>query len=94
LKARQLSRDPEFKAKCTFMAAKCRQKNIPIPQSVEEQISDAKFDITFKGNDDGFDQAVRHNPYFKELKKRYSKTAFYKTAINECSYFRDFLQGK
>ena len=31
------------------------------------------------------------NPYFKELKLKYAKTSFYKIAIEECSYFRDFI---
>ena len=94
LKARQLSTDAEFKARCTFMAAKCRQKKIPVPESVEDQYAAAKLDIKFNGNNDGYDQAVRNNPYFKDLKNLYSKTAFYKVAVNECSYFRDFLNSE
>jgi len=94
LKARQLSNDPEFKARCTFMAAKCRQKKIPVPESEEEQFSAAKLGFKFKGSDSGYDQKVRNNPYFKELKDHYLKTAFYKVAVNECSYLRDFLNSE
>ncbi len=85
LQARLLSNDPEFKGKCTFMAAKCKQNR-------------------YKGSDDAFwhykyfhQQAgkykneIRRNPYFKELSKGYSRTRFYKIAVDECSYFRDFL---
>jgi hypothetical protein len=79
LKARTLSTNPEFKARCTFMAAKCRQKQYVIP------------DYFGYGNNDKYDLQVRENPYFADLKKNYPKTAFYKTAVNECSYFRDFL---
>jgi hypothetical protein len=78
LKARQLSASPMFKAKCTFMAAKCYQKQIVAPE--------------YFGNNNGdYDTQVRQNPYFAQLQKDYSKTAFYKTAVNECSYLRDYL---
>jgi len=80
LKARSLSKNPEFKAQCTFMAAKCRQKQIPAPE-----------DIVYGDTDDQYSKAERRNPYFKELKKNYSKTAFYQQAVSECSYLRDFL---
>ena len=93
LRARQLSDDTEFKARCTFMAAKCRQKSIPIPPDMEEYFGDLKYGLEFKGNTHDYDKKVRNNPYFKELKKNYSTTAFYKVAVGECSYFRDFLAG-
>jgi hypothetical protein len=81
LKARALSNDAEFKAKCTFMAAKCSEKQIIAPN-----------DVGWSGRDAGdYDKAVRHNTYFAELKKIYTKTAYYKLAVNECSYLRDFL---
>jgi hypothetical protein len=73
LKARALSNNKEFKARCTFMAAKCHQK----------QTND------FANGGTG----MRHDPYFRELQKHYSKTAFYQVAIEECSYFRDFIRG-
>lgn len=79
LKARALSKDPEFKARCTFMAAKCKQQQI---------IGDWNSNY---GLDGEYNRNVRNNSYFDNLKKDYSKTAFYKIAINECSYFRDFL---
>jgi len=93
LSARKLSADPEFKARCTFMAAKCRQKSIPIPPDMAEYYGDLKYGFEFKGNMHGYDKKIRNNPYFKELKKSYSTTAFYKLAVGECSYFRDFLAG-
>lgn len=79
IKARELNNNLEFKAKCTFMAAKCRQKQVRVPG--EEWIEyDARYE-----------RAIRLNPYFKTLRDGYSKTAFYKLAVNECSYLRDFL---
>jgi hypothetical protein len=91
LKARQLSKDPEFKARCTFMAAKCRQKKALIPESVESEYSHYKLGFEYKGIAGRYDKIVRNNPYFKDLKNHYSKTSFYKTAVNECSYLKDFL---
>lgn len=72
LKARALSNNKEFRARCTFMAAKCHQKQT---------------------NDFADGPGMRHDPYFRELQKHYQKTSFYKIAINECSYFRDFIRG-
>lgn len=93
LKARSLSNDAEFKARCTFMAAKCRQTQIPVPGSWEQKLADAKYDIKFDGNDRGYSKALRNNRYFSDLKSNYSKTKFYKVAVSDCSYFRDFLAG-
>jgi hypothetical protein len=81
LKARELSANPEFEAKCTFMAAKCKQKQIPAPEF-----------IGFGNPDAAYSKAERNNPYFTELETNYSKTAFYKQAVNECSYLKDFLK--
>jgi hypothetical protein len=83
LKARQAGGDPEFKAKCIFMAAKCRQKQIPIPG-----------DYDYEAPGEKYERAVRLNPYFKTLRHTYSKTAFYKLAVHDCSYLRDFLASK
>jgi hypothetical protein len=88
LKARQLSANAEFKAKCTFMAAKCKQKQIKLPSYSDYQ----NYNYTkFQDAGKDYDKAVRRNPYFAELQKGYSKTAYYKLAVNECSYLRDFL---
>jgi len=85
LKARSLSVDTEFGARCTFMAAKCRQTRIYEPQdwAIDKAIYEFKTSR--------YEKALRNNFYFTTLKVDYSKTKFYKTAINECSYFRDFL---
>jgi len=95
LKARALTNDMEFKAKCTFMAAKCDEKHIPIPADYINYLAGRRY------NQDestpatkSYDREVRQNPYFKSLRSTYSKTQFYKLAVNECSYFRDFLSTK
>jgi hypothetical protein len=85
LKARQLSGDPEFKAKCTFMAAKCKQNRY---RGVNDEFEQYKM---FANHDSLFHAEIRHNAYFAELRKNYSHTAFYRTAQHECSFLRDFL---
>lgn len=70
LKARALSKDPNFKARCTFMLAKCRQRRL------EYAINPGRRNV---------------NPYFTELKSNYARTAFYKIAETECSYFAEFI---
>jgi hypothetical protein len=89
LKARLLSINAEFKAKCTFMAAKCSQKQIKSPSYADFPDYDYK-KLESAGKD--YDKVVRRNPYFAELQKGYAKTAYYKLAVNECSYLRDFLK--
>ncbi|MDB5150226.1 MAG: hypothetical protein JWQ57_4246, partial [Mucilaginibacter sp.] len=83
VKARSLSTDPEFKARCTFMAAKCSQKQVIYTSDYSSK--------NYTKQVDDYDRKVRNNPYFAQLKQGYSKTAFYKAAVDECSYLRDFL---
>ncbi|MEZ2336120.1 hypothetical protein AB6735_10820 [Mucilaginibacter sp. RCC_168] len=89
LQARQLSTNAEFKAKCTFMAAKCRQKQIKMPSYSD--FPDYNY-TKLQNAEKSYDQAVRRNPYFAELQKSYGKTAYYRLAVNDCSYLRDFLK--
>jgi len=90
LKARALSTNVDFKAKCTFMLAKCAQKQIIMnSQSLSFGYYD-KDDVKYKD----FIRANYNNPYFKELRLKYSKTPFYQTASTECSYLGDFIAGK
>jgi hypothetical protein len=86
IKARSLSTDPEFKARCTFMAAKCAQKQVVYTSDYSSK--------NYNKQVDDYDSKVRSNPYFAQLKQGYSKTAFYKTAVDECSYLRDFLNSQ
>ncbi len=95
LAAEKLSSDPEFKARCIFMAAKCKQKQVPYPNDYDGYITDIlnKFNKSTPA-DKSYAKAVINNPYFHVLLGEYSKTAFYKTAESECSIFRDFLAGR
>jgi hypothetical protein len=85
-KARLLSKNVDFKAKCTFMLAKCAQQQIPRSSEIGYYIHDKDYKT--------FMQANLNNPYFKDLKLKYSKTSFYQTVSGECSYLRDFIAGK
>lgn len=84
LKARELSSDPEFKARCTFMAAKCEQKGKEAPS-----LTDVDYD-TYDKQWKVFMAGLKQNVYFNEM-QQYKNTAFYRKAINECSYLSDFI---
>jgi hypothetical protein len=82
LKARDLSSDTEFKAQCTFMAAKCEQKKHEQPD----------FSDDYEARQKTYLSQLRENSYFKEMEE-YRATAFYKQAVNECSYLADFIKA-
>ncbi|MCD0489907.1 hypothetical protein LPB86_16820 [Pedobacter sp. MC2016-14] len=85
LKARDFSDDDDFKAKCTFMAAKCKQKQNVAP--TYEDYND------YTEREKAYLKMLKENSYFKELKS-YKHTAFYRKAVAECSYLSDFIAGK
>ena len=90
LKARAVSKDPEFKAKCTFMAAKCAQKQVAWPSVDYINFDSEKYDQAQQQ----YAKQLRENKYFSDLKGQYSRTSFFKQAINACSYLRDFLDTR
>ena len=77
------SKDPEQKAKCTFMAAKCKQKRCGSPRDERDY---------YGGGGDEYYIYSLENPYFAVLKSKYAKTKFYNIAYNTCSYFRDYVK--
>jgi hypothetical protein len=85
LKAAQLSKTQEFRARCIFMAAKCRQKQFTRPSWILPD---------FDSLDKAYMDQIKSSPYFEDLKKHYSKTAFYKKAVTECSYLKDYIRTK
>ncbi|MFD1258349.1 hypothetical protein ACFQ3S_16205 [Mucilaginibacter terrae] len=85
LKARELSTDPEFKAKCTFMAAKCEQKEHEAPSYMDNYAA-------YEKREKAFLKAIKQNSHFKEMQE-YKATRFYKRAVNECSYLSDFIKS-
>ncbi|NTE03543.1 hypothetical protein G6M26_07300 [Agrobacterium tumefaciens] len=90
LKARALSTDANFKAKCTFMLAKCAQKQIILNSGLQSFSYWDKKDVKYKN----FIKANYNNPYFKEMIMKYNKTPFYRVAVGECSYLGDFIAAK
>ncbi len=76
------SKTPEFKAKCIFMAAKCRQK-----EAVSPDYSTTNFDEMQKA----YLKQLRGNDYFTQLKADYKHTEFYKKAVGACTYLKDFM---
>lgn len=90
LKARSLTKDVNLKAKCTFMLAKCEQKKI-----ISNSYGNINwYDGDYQEKNSKFLALNYNNPYFKEMKLKYAATPYYKTAVGECSYLRDFLKGK
>lgn len=85
LKAREFSTDPEFKANCTFMAAKCEQKEQEVPSYMDDY-------NTYDKREKAYWKTMRQNSHFKVM-QQYKSTAFYKRAVNECSFLNDFIKG-
>jgi hypothetical protein len=85
LKARELSSDQEFKAKCTFMAAKCEQKQHDAPSFMDNY-------ETYDQREKAYLKLIRQNDYFKEM-QQYKNTKFYQKAVNECAYLSDFINN-
>lgn len=90
LKARSLSSDANFKAKCTFMLAKCEQKKL-INYGISNGGMLGTYNERFDNGDLKVMQLSFYNKYFKELKNSYVKTAYFKKAIWECNYLSDYL---
>ncbi len=83
-KARSLSTDRDFKAKCTFMLAKCEQKDFVYTNESRWQYYDSPLKNPFY-------RFSMQNKYFKELGAQYKNTPFFTIASRECTYLRDFL---
>lgn len=85
--ARKNAATNEQRARCTFMLSKCA-------------LNDIYGDTEFKGGDRFTDlkgnQTVlnAYYNYFTELKEKYNKTAYYKEALKECGYFREYADKK
>jgi len=74
------STDPEFKARCIFLAAKCWQKNCPVTDT----------DKYFIGDEKQYYLNSLKNPYFRQLKEEFDQTIFYKKAKGTCAYLQDY----
>lgn len=80
IKAINSSDNKEFKARCSMLAAKCYQAQTTL--------------YKYNGTTDKYEPGdyFTNNPYFTSLYKDYRKTAFYKQAIGQCTYLKDFVE--
>jgi hypothetical protein len=76
-KALSLSKNKEFRAKCTWMSAKC-EHNIWLGTSPNKDETKPYRD--FAGG-----------RFFTDMKTQYSDTKYYQEVINECGYFCTFI---
>ncbi len=85
------SNDKEFKAKAAFMAAKTernRSFNLLYNARLNSEHEVWTTDFLLENQD-----VTSFSPkYFEILKKNFSKTKYYQEAIQECGYFRKFLE--
>lgn len=93
LKAKNLSTSSNFKAKCTFMLARCEQKMILQTYEAIVWPETSDYDKQYKEQMEKYAEMNTKNPYFKEFKSQYANVPFYGIAVRECSILRDFLKG-
>lgn len=91
-KAKELSNDKNFKAKCLFMMAKCAQKQLRMPKYSDPE--NAAQTIPGYETGDSYNRKFTHSKYFPEFVRDYGNTKFFKEAYNSCSYLRDFIKKK
>ncbi len=82
--------DKNFKARCLFMMAKCRQKNIRQPQYSDFGDKYDQYDLA----QSRYFGLFKNNEYFPRLIKEFGNTNFYEEAYSSCSYLRDFAGKK
>jgi hypothetical protein len=83
-KAFEASKNNEQKAKTQYMMAKCERNDYYNQKYYSRNLS--SWDI--------YDDKINFTAWqgFKNLKANYSKTKYYQEIINECGYFRTYLQ--
>nr|MBP6687553.1 hypothetical protein [Lacibacter sp.] len=86
LKAKELTADKNFQARCLFMAAKCSQKQTIVP-SYE---AFPNYDEFEKANM-LFAKSIQQNKYFPELIRNYKQTKTYQEVFNSCVYLKDYV---
>jgi hypothetical protein len=77
-KARQISPNREFQARCAFWCAKCEQNMFFTDKISKYKLGGKNIRIL----------PPPYQRYFKLLKEYYSDTQYYKQASTECKYFR------
>jgi hypothetical protein len=84
IKAALKTPDPEFKAKCLWMAGKCWQKRAPL----------SKADLYYSEEEENiYYQYSLRNPYFARLREGgMATTPFMQKAYNTCVYLQDYVR--
>lgn len=80
--ALEASSDPEFKAECTFMLAKCEQ-------NIYFSSGDSEYECP---SPQGCDFIAGR--YFRELQSEYAGTKYFQDILQECGYFATFMRQK
>lgn len=89
LKAKELTADQNFKARCMFMAAKCAQKQHAIP--MYESFAD--YDAYEKANE-LYAKEIRKNKHFAAFVEDYRQTKTFTEVFTTCVYLKDYVNGK
>ena len=87
LRARSAAKTATQQARCTFMAAKCERNDI-YNETFNDPANEKKYywDIDFT--------TAYATRYFADLYTRYRNTAFYREVIQECGYFKSYVNGQ
>jgi uncharacterized protein (DUF2164 family) len=80
----------ELAAECAFMAAKCEQY-LYISDSTLQQIEKIKTSSGYDYEKLVFPNYDVYGKYFNILRENFSDTDYYQEAINECKYFRYYI---
>ena len=89
LKAKELTADQNFKARCMFMVAKCAQKQHAVP--VYESFAD--YDEYEKAGEQ-YAKEIRKNKYFEGFVKDYRQTKTFTEVFTTCVYLKDYINKK
>lgn len=90
LKAKELTKDVNLKARCVWMASKCAQKQNAIPLYDDFKNDYNKYTDAWST----YGTRLKQNKYFELFVKDYKAAAFYKEAFNSCVYLKDYVKGR
>lgn len=83
--AAAMGTDPELKAQCNWMAAKCWQKRCPSSKAVSSWERE---------DDKSYYRNALKNPYFNAFKAESGRTKYGSEVLNTCDYLKDYMKGK
>jgi len=83
----------EFKAKITYMLAKCEYKNLIIKEKIELDYSNPD-DMKEMSEFNKYVKTYGYGKYFDKIKKDYKDTKYYKEVIKECGTYNYYQKIK